>query len=435
MMNTNTETKQSKESQKSVVQTTTYKQTEVGLIPSDWEVVNLLQNFTLKARIGWQGLTTAEYLQSGEYGLVTGTDFNNGYIDWDNCVYVEKIRYEQDKNIQLKINDVLVTKDGTIGKVAFIDRLPNPTTLNSGVFVLRPKNEKIDNRFFYYLLMSFYFDDFLSKITAGSTITHLYQKDFVTFNFILPTKAEQTAIATALSDADALISSLEKLIAKKRMIKQGAMQQLLQPKEGWEVKKLGEVGECHRGVSYNPERDLHQHDKDTTIRLLRSNNVQNQNIDLNGLQFVDQEKVKLNQILQDNDIVICMANGSKQLVGKAAIYRKKDNLKYTFGAFMGCYRTNVDLASSSYIAINFQSFQYRNYIDVLLSGSSINNLNPGNIESIEIPFPSPEEQTRIATILSDMDAEINSLETKLEKYRKVKLGMMQNLLTGKIRLV
>ena len=189
-----------------------YKQAEVGVIPMYWDVKNLLDNFTLKARIGWQGLTTEEYLSTGDYGLVTGTDFRDGYIDWDNCVYVEKIRYVQDKNIQLKVNDVLVTKDGTIGKVAFVNKLPNPTTLNSGIFVVRPKNPNIDERFFYYILMSSYFDIFLSKITAGSTITHLYQKDFSTFNFILPPRFEQNAIAQVLSDTYSYINSLEKLI-------------------------------------------------------------------------------------------------------------------------------------------------------------------------------------------------------------------------------
>jgi type I restriction enzyme S subunit len=252
---------------------------------------------------------------------------------------------------------------------------------------------------------------------------------------IPPTKTEQTAIANALSDADALISSLEKLIEKKRNIKQGAMQELLKPKKGWVTKKLGEIGKCYRGVSYNPERDLHSYDKNITMRLLRSNNIQNQSLDYHGLQFVDKERVKANQILMENDIVICMANGSKQLVGKSAIYNNGDNLEYTFGAFMGCFRIDEAIASSIYIALNFQSYQYRNYIDILLSGSSINNLNPGNIESIEIPFPPLEEQTHIATIVFDMDKEIISLETKLIKAKQIKQGMMQELLTGKIRLV
>ncbi|HNR43510.1 MAG TPA: restriction endonuclease subunit S, partial [Bacteroidales bacterium] len=116
-----------------------YKQTEVGVIPSDWEVHNLLRNSILKARIGWQGLTTAEYLTIGDYFLVTGTDFSNGKINWETCFYVSKYRYSQDKYIQLHESDILITKDGTIGKIAFIDKLPRLATLNSGVFVIRPK--------------------------------------------------------------------------------------------------------------------------------------------------------------------------------------------------------------------------------------------------------------------------------------------------------
>ena len=91
-----------------------YKQTAVGVIPEDWDVGNMLNHSTLKDRIGWQGLTTAEYLYSGDYFLVTGTDFFDGKIKWETCHYVIAERYIQDKNIQLKNSDVLVTKDGNI---------------------------------------------------------------------------------------------------------------------------------------------------------------------------------------------------------------------------------------------------------------------------------------------------------------------------------
>lgn len=191
-----------------------------------WKLVNLSENFTLKARIGWHGLTTSEYLKSGDYVLVTGTDFKNGFIDWDNCVFVEKLRFDQDKNIQLKEKDVLVTKDGTIGKVAFINKLSIPTTLNSGVFVVRPK-KGFNNQFLYYILMSFHFDKFLEKITAGSTIVHLYQKDFMHFNFPVPSLSEQTRIATILSDMDDEVALLETKLYKAKQIKQGMMQKLL----------------------------------------------------------------------------------------------------------------------------------------------------------------------------------------------------------------
>ena len=231
-------------------------QTETGhinLYPKDWKHLNLGHSAILKARIGWQGLTTAEYLNTGEYYLITGTDFNGGYIDWDNCVYVEKLRFDQDKNIQVKIGDVLVTKDGTIGKVAYVDKLPKNTTLNSGVFVIRPINNSYHPRYFYYVLMSEHFKQFLGKLTAGSTISHLYQKDFVNYDFPLPpTLEEQKAIATALSDVDELIANLDKLIAKKKAIKQGAMQQLLTPKSDWKTKTIKDLAIYRRGSFPQP---------------------------------------------------------------------------------------------------------------------------------------------------------------------------------------
>ncbi len=137
-----------------------------------WVKHNLGQSAILKARIGWQGLTTAEYQEMGEYFLITGTDFKNGLIDWQNCVYVKKMRYDQDKNIQVRVNDILVTKDGTIGKVAFINEVPKPATLNSGVFVIRPIVNSFHSGFFYYILLSEYFAKFLSQLSAGSTINH-----------------------------------------------------------------------------------------------------------------------------------------------------------------------------------------------------------------------------------------------------------------------
>jgi len=238
-----------------------------------------------------------------------------------------------------------------------------------------------------------------------------------------PTIEEQTLIATALSDADALISSLEKLIAKKRNIKQGAMQKLLEPKVGWEVKKLGEVGECIIGLTYTPENV-----KESGTLVLRSSNVQGCALKYDDNVYVD-SKVPEKLINKENDILICVRNGSRDLIGKCALLKGKA-IGETFGAFMSVYRSPFN----EFIFILFQSEIIKKQIDEHL-GATINQITNKSLNSFEIPFPSMEEQTRIATILSDMDNEITALETKLEKYKKVKLGMMQNLLTGKIRLV
>lgn len=193
-----------------------------------WVENNLGKCAILKARIGWQGLTTSEYRETGDYYLITGTDFKDGVIDWDNCVFVAKERYEQDKNIQIKTNDVLVTKDGTIGKVAFIDSVPQPATLNSGVFVIRPIADAFHPELFYYILVSEHFEKFLTQLSAGSTINHLYQKDFVSFDFWTPKSIdEQKEIAKILSDMDKEIVSLEQKLYKQKQIKQGMMQALL----------------------------------------------------------------------------------------------------------------------------------------------------------------------------------------------------------------
>lgn len=203
-------------------------QTEWGAIPKDWKTLSIGKCCSIKARIGWQGLKKSEYQSSGEYVLVTGTDFLNGRIDWKSCVYVSKKRYEQDGNIQIVKHDILITKDGTIGKVAFLDDVPCLGTLNSGIFVVRSHSEELDQSYLSKIFKSFIFDAFLESLVAGSTISHLYQKDFVHFNFpVPPTISEQTDIANILSDCDSEIAALEEKRDKYKEIKQGMMQQLL----------------------------------------------------------------------------------------------------------------------------------------------------------------------------------------------------------------
>ena len=195
---------------------------------TEWENINLGKTSLLKARIGWQGLTTSEYLESGFAYLITGTDFKKGTINWKDIHFVEKHRYDQDKNIQIQEGDLLLTKDGTIGKVALIKNLNKPATLNSGVFVIRPIQNRYLTEYVYYVLTSSVFKKFLSKLAAGSTISHLYQKDLTNFEFFLPSSLkEQKAVATVLSDMDEEIFKLEEKLEKYKKIKQGMMEQLL----------------------------------------------------------------------------------------------------------------------------------------------------------------------------------------------------------------
>ena len=194
----------------------------------DWVKINLAKNSKLKARIGWQGLTTAEYLDEGYSYLITGTDFQDGQINWNGCHFVNYDRYTQDSNIQVSNGDLLLTKDGTIGKVAYVTDLKRPATLNSGVFLLKPITDAYVAHFMFYVLESLVFKDFLQQLSAGSTINHLYQKDLVKFDlYVPPTKEEQEAIAAILFDMDSDIYKLEEKLSKYQKIKQGMMEELL----------------------------------------------------------------------------------------------------------------------------------------------------------------------------------------------------------------
>ena len=152
----------------------------------------------LKARIGWQGLKHEEFLDSGDYYLVTGVDFDGNSIDWSRCHFVTRDRYDQDPYIQLHNGDILVTKDGTIGKVAIVSGLEKPATLNSGVFVLRDIKGLTLNSFLFYCLLSKEFDQFVEDCKTGSTIAHLNQKAFV--HYLIPTpevKAQEQFVSFA----------------------------------------------------------------------------------------------------------------------------------------------------------------------------------------------------------------------------------------------
>jgi len=408
-----------------------YQQSEIGIIPIDWNVHNIIENSTLKARIGWQGLTTAEYLEVGDYFLITGTDFLNGRIMWETCHYVNRERFIQDLNIQVKTGDILITKDGTIGKVAYINNLPNNATLNSGVFVVRPKGNAYLPIFLFYIFNSFYFNDFLRKLVAGSTINHLYQKDFISFKFPLPyLKEEQTAIATALSDVDALIENLEKLIEKKRNIKQGVMQELLRPKSSWKRQTLGDICKVFGRIGFRGYTTKDIVPENEGAISLSPSNIVNGELNFKKCTFISWEKYEESPEIKLNigDIVLVKTAS----IGKTALVKflpTKTTLNPQIVVLKNITVNNIFL---SYL-MGFKPVQ--DQIKEKVVGGVVPTLSQEQISGFKIFVPSLEEQDNLANNLLSIDAEIEAINTKLNKYKMIKKGMMQTLLTGKIRLI
>jgi len=287
-------------------------------------------------------------------------------------------------------------------------------------------------------------------IKAGtSTIPDLNHNDFYSIYVVIPSIAEQEAIATALSDTDVLIESLEQLIAKKRQIKQGAMQELLTGKRrlpGFEIKR----GYKHTEVGLIPEdwnivTIAEVADKITVgfvgsmahlftnqgIPLLRGQNVLENKLDLSETKFISDNTHKMwkKSALQLGDVVMVRVG----YPGTACV------IPYELGeanaASLVVVRPSPKNVDSKFLSMVINSKFGKRQIDSYLVGGAQQVLNTTTAAIFKLPLPNKAEQTAIATILSDMDAEITTLEEKLVKTRQIKQGMMQELLTGRIRLV
>lgn len=188
----------------------------IGTMPAHWKVIRLKNTAWLKGRIGWQGLRSDEFVDDPALPyLITGTDFQNGHIDWNTCAHISEERFEQDYAIHIKEDDLLITKDGTIGKVAVAIGCPEKVSLNSGVFIIRNTGKyQYYSRFMYYLFQSAEFKNWFTLSNAGnSTIMHLTQEKFYNFSFSFPPLDEQREIADYLDDK---CTSIDTIIDDKK---------------------------------------------------------------------------------------------------------------------------------------------------------------------------------------------------------------------------
>ncbi|SDG82134.1 type I restriction enzyme, S subunit [Flavobacterium omnivorum] len=392
-----------------------YQQTEVGVIPSEWKVKKIREVCQL---INGRGFKPFEWKTDGL--PIIRIQNLNGSQDYN---YYQGI---YDKKLEVDNGQLLFAWSGSRG-TSFGPHIWNGSKglLNYHTWKIVINENEISKPFFTYALKKL--TKFIEDNAHGaSALVHTQKWEMEGFEFPSPSnQIEQTAIATALSDADSLLTGLEKLIAKKRNIKQGTMQELLQPKEGWEVKKLGEVATIVRGASPRPIEDTKWFDKQSPVGWVRISDVtKSKKVLLETTQKLSDLGVKNSRLVENGNLIMSIC----ATVGRPILTTFDVCIHDGFVFFKN---PQVDRQYLYY----FLTFIEDNWAKSGQTGSQM-NLNTTLINNTEIPFPkSPEEQTIIATILSDMDAELTVLEQKLEKYKKIKLGMMQELLTGKTRLV
>lgn len=405
-----------------------YKRTDIGLIPEEWNVFPLHE--CAKRITDGEHLTPTR--SSSGYYLLSARNILNGRVDLSDVDYVEEDEY---RRIRQRCNpetgDVLISCSGTVGRVATVPPGLQCVMVRSAALV-KPDLTKLSGLFAQYFLQSSGGQkQIIASLNQGAQ-ANLFLNHIQTLRIPLPpTKAEQEAIAEALSNVDGLIESLEQLIAKKRKIKQGAMQELLTGKkrlpdfhEDWQKKRLGDLGDSLIGLTYSPSNV-----KSDGMLVLRASNIFQEALRFEDNVFVDTD-VPAEIILRKGDILVCVRNGSRDLIGKCALIDETAQ-GMTFGAFMAVFRTPF----YNFVHHQFQSDLIKRQIYEHL-GATINQITNKSLNSFQIPFPTDEkERTAIAETLNDMDAEIVALEAKLAKVRQLKHGMMQELLTGRTRLV
>ena len=413
------------------------------MVPKGWEKNSLDILFEFK-----NCLNTEKEQYGNGYKFVNVMDvFRNDILTESKIIGRVQVTDKQLEGYQLKYGDVLFNRTSeTFDEIAIAAIYLDNAIATFGGFVIRarPKGNQIDPAYSVFLFQSKSYRSQVVKLGQGAIRANIGQKDLARVCILVPPLAEQKKIAQILSTWDKAISVTEKLLANSQQQKKALMQQLLTGKKrlldengvrfsgDWGKFTLSHFGKCIRGVSYKPE-NICENESDNTIRLLRSTNIQNGELNDKDLIILPKKLVKPMQVLMDGDLAICMANGSKSLVGKSAPYKPND-ADYTVGAFCALFRP-LKSVSSSFVKFLFESNQYQSQLLVILAGSSINNLKGSDIESINIDAPLHyKEQQKIASVLSAADTEISTLEKKLACLKDEKKALMQQLLTGKRRV-
>lgn len=405
-----------------------YKMTEVGVIPEDWEVKELSSISAIKSgkRLPKGSLVTSS---KTPYPYIRVIDMNMGYLNLSNIMYVpENVQPMISKYIISK-NDIYISVAGTLGLVGKIPEELDGANLTENAN--RITEIQCNRDYLMYYMMSPLIQNVIEAERTIGAQPKLALQRIRDFYIVLPRdKREQTAIATALSDVDSLISTLTKKIEKKKAIKQGLMQQLLTGKK--RLPGFGDVWDVVQLKRIISEFIVPMRDKPTALtgpipwcriedfdgKYLKKS-LSNQGVDLNTVSKMNLKIFPVNTLL-----VSCSAN-----LGRCAIVKQKLVTNQTFIGLVPSDRIDVEF-------LYYKMSREDKNLNNMATGTTISYLSREQFENYEILIPSSKaEQTAIANILSDCDSEIAALEEKRDKYKEIKQGMMQQLLTGKIRLI
>ncbi len=419
----------------------------IGIIPKNWETIKIKYTSWLKGRIGWQGLTASEYTEEGPF-LVTGTDFQNGKVNWASCAHISKERFDEDSDIHIKEGDLLITKDGTVGKVAIAKNCPDEVSLNSGVLLIRNVgNYKYYDKYLYYVLLS---DEFwrwytLSQ-TGQSTIKHLYQAQFYSFEYTYPVYEEQVLIAnyldTECARIDAVIEQTRASIEEYKKLKQAVITQAvtkgIRPNRpmkdsgiewigeipsDWNLVPLKRLAKIQTGNTPSKTDNDTYYSQESGYLWIKPENLGSIEPIKNTSEYLTEKGIKVGRLFPPNTVFVCCiaSIGKVGFSNIAASCNQQINGLVFHNAYWkyGFYLTMAQ--ESEYI--------------LYASGNVMKIINSDKQSGLMCPFPPIDEQYSIADFLDSKCSEINTLINKKEQFlieiENYKKSLIYEYVTGK----
>lgn len=407
-----------------------YKQTEVGVIPVDWEVINIA-GVSDMITVGFVGSMSHLFTKSG-VPLLRGQDVEPNKLNLSRTEFISVETHKLWKKSALAKNDVVIVRVGASAGMTCVIPHGVGDANAASLVVVRPSPKKLNSIFLSQLINSSFGKRQIESVLVGGAQPVINTNTAANFKLALPTIVEQRAIATALSDVDALLANLDQFIAKKRDLKQATMQQILTGQTRlpgfsgeWAVKRLGDVADIDpETLGSNTALDY------------EFNYVSLEDVDCGVLRGFSEQVFhtapsRARRKLRAGDVLVSTVRPNLQ----SHLHFKLDAPHWVCSTGFAVVRCRTGLTNPAYLFPHLFGANVSRQIDTLLTGSSYPAINSRDVRALEIPIPPYDEQTAIATVLSDMDTELAALEARRDKTRALKQGMMQELLTGRIRLV
>ena len=363
----------------------------------------------MHARIGWQNLRTSEFLDSGDYYLITGTDFEDGRINLSTCHYVEKDRFEQDKKIQIKNGSILITKDGTLGKVAFVENLDKPATLNAGVFNVEIIENDVDNRYLFQYLKAPFLMDYVNSKATGGTIKHLNQSILVDFPVQMPESAEQQKIGAYFSRLDHLITLHQRECFSFDFGSRSA--KVAQKTISWEQREVSNVAMISTGGT--PSTAINEYWNPKQVPWLSSGEVHKKYITYTDDKISNEGLNHSSaRMIKQNSVLIALA-GQGKTRGTVAINRISLSTNQSIAAM-----TFAPDICPEFVFSNLES-RYDELRKVSSGDGTRGGLNKQLVSEIQIPYTSLNEQRKIGQFFTHLDRLITLHQREPPKEDKI----------------